>query len=514
MAVYKDVIPGYRIKPIADRESTTKVSKEVRQLWNFEQALVTGYQGYVRNLTRLAKEGRSLSATDDQASLGSIAIACACTLLATVPHFNFRGELLQILVNVLKGRIDSRGDFRKCRETFETLFHEDEDGTPSLEAVSLLTKMMKAREFKVDESILNTFLHLRLLSEFSSKGSQSKIDAPEEQQMYRGKKIRPKREFRTKKQRKLEKERKVVEAEMKDADATVSYEERDRMQAETLKLVFATYFRILKARSTSLMGAVLEGLVRYAHLINQDFFGDLLEALRELIIRTEESFLDNGDQEVEDQDNTRNVSRESLLCVVTAFGLLQGQDASKAAATLHLDLNFFITHLYRTLYPLAVNPDLELGPNSLRLPDLNDPASASTNVSTNKVNMNTTIVLLLRCLTAVLLPPLAIRAVPPVRLAAFTKQLSTSALQMPEKSCLAILGLLNTVTKTHGRKVSALWNTEERKGDGVFDPLRAELESSNPFASTVWEGEIFRKHFCPRVKEAAEMMEKNIGSIK
>jgi nucleolar complex protein 3 len=415
---------------------------------------------------------------------------------------------------VLKGINDSRGDFQKCREALETLFREDEDGTPSLDAVTLLAKMMKAREFKVDESVLNIFLHLRLLSEFSSKGSQSRIDAPE-QQLYRGKKIRPKREFRTKKQRKLEKERKVVEAEMKDADATVSHEERDRMQAESLKLVFATYFRILKARSANLMGAVLEGLVRYAHLINQDFFGDLLEALRELILRTEdESSLGIDDQEVEDQEITRSASRESLLCVVTAFALLQGQDASKAASTLHLDLNFFITHLYRTLYPLAVNPDLELGSSSLRLPDPDSPASAPVSTSKNKVNMQTTTVLLLRCLTAVLVPPLAIRAIPPVRLAAFTKQLSTSSLQLPEKSCLAILGLLNTVTKTHGRKISALWNTEERKGDGVFDPLRAELESSNPFASTIWEGEILRKHFCPRVREAAEMMQKNVGAIK
>lgn len=34
-------------------------------------------------------------------------------------------------------------------------------------------------------------------------------------------------------------------------------EQRDRMQSETLKLVFVAYFRILKARVPHLMGAVL-----------------------------------------------------------------------------------------------------------------------------------------------------------------------------------------------------------------------------------------------------------------
>lgn len=45
---------------------------------------------------------------------------------------------------------------------------------------------------------------------------------------------------------------------MERADANVLHEERDRMQSECLKAVFATYFRILKQRTPHLMGAVLE----------------------------------------------------------------------------------------------------------------------------------------------------------------------------------------------------------------------------------------------------------------
>merc|ERR1711977_768954 len=326
LAVYKDVIPGYRIRPLSEEDMETKGSKEVRKLRAYEQALVGGYQGYIRELSKLSqsgRSGRSGGSKDSGPSLGSVAISCACTLLTEVPHFNFRGDLLKILVKKLSTRMMDE-DFVKCRETIETLFKNDEDGTPSLDAVSILTRMMKERSYRVDESVLNTFLHLRLLTEFSWRASTNHIDKPE-----------------NKFERKMKEERKIVEKEMEQADATVSHEDRDRMQSETLKLVFVTYLRILKLRSPHLMGAVLEGLARYAHLINQDLFGDLLEALKDLIGHAETG--DDVEEDPEDIETERNLPREALLCIITAFALLEGQDAAKAQATLSLDLSFFIT---------------------------------------------------------------------------------------------------------------------------------------------------------------------------
>lgn len=514
LAVYKDVIPGYRIRPLSEEDMETKVSKEVRKLRAYEQALVGGYQGYIRELGKYAQSGKGGTSKDGGLSLGSVAISCACALLVAVPHFNFRGDLLKILVGKLSNRkVDA--DFVKCRETIETVFQADEDGTPSLDAVSILTKMMKARGYRVDESVLNTFLHLRLLSEFSWKASTNHIDRPGKADggfEGKDKKLKEKRVFRTKKERKLVKERKIIEKEMVQADATVSHEERDRMQSETLKLVFVTYFRILKMRSAHLMGAVLEGLARYAHLINQDFFGDLLEALKDLIGHAETG--DDLEETEDDMETERNLTREALLCIITAFALLEGQDAAKAQAGLSLDLSFFITHLYRTLHALSLNADIELSAKSLHLPDPNDPSSHKPSTTNNKINIQTTTVLLLRSLSSVLTPPLAARAVPPLRIAAFSKQLMTSSLQLPEKSTIAVMGLMAKVTKTHETKVKSLWNTEERRGDGAFDALSGEVEGSNPFAATIWEGELLRKHFSPAVRDGVKVVEKNILGLR
>ncbi|KAI1351638.1 CBF/Mak21 family-domain-containing protein [Xylaria sp. FL0043] len=512
MAVFKDLIPGYRIRPIEELPGGEKLSKEVRTIRTFEQSLVSSYQAYVKELARYAKTKKS---EPGGSGIATVAITCASSLLTTHPHFNFRSDLINILVWKLSSRRPDK-DFENAHSALIKLFAEDEEGRPSFEAVSTLCRMMKAKEYLVHESVVNLFLHLRLLSEFSGKASKDEVDLPMESRK------KQKKQFRTKRERKQLKEERAFQKDMDQADANVLHEERDRMQSECLKAVFATYFRILKLRTPHLMGAVLEGLAKYSHLINQQFFGDLLEALKDLIRHSDSDENASEDPEAaaeaddENEDPTRNPTREALLCTATAFALLAGQDAHNAKADLHLDLSFFTTHLWQTLLPISQNPDLELGARSLHLPDPDAPGSSANRLGKdtreNKVNLQTTTVLLIRCLTAVLLPPWNIRSTPPLRLAAFSKQLMTVSLHVPEKTAQALLALLADVGNTHGRKIAALWNTEERKGDGVFNALSQSEEGSNPFATTVWEGELLRRHYCPKVRDAVKLMEKNIMS--
>ncbi|CUS15274.1 unnamed protein product [Tuber aestivum] len=432
LAVYKDLIPGYRIRALSEEEMRAKITKEVRKVRGFEQALVSGYSGFVKLLGGLARAGRGGS-DEDTVALAKAAVNCACGLLLAVPHFNFRTELLKIIVERVSVRnVDET--FVKCRTTLDELFHTDGDGGPSCEAVQLLSKMMKAKHYLVDESVLNTFLSLRLLSELDVKGSNSAVDNPR-------KRKKKDREFRSKKARKLEKERKVTEKEMLEADATVSYEEREKRQSETLKLVFSTYFRILKMKPPGLMGATLEGLAKYAHLINLDFFGDLLVALKELVSDAKEEAGEGGGvmEGEKDEGANRNSVREALLCIITAFALLSGQE----------------------------------------------------------------IELLLRALSSIFFSTAHQKSTTPLRLAAFTKRLLTASLQTPEKSTLAMLGLLNKLAIKHGRKLSALFSTEEVVGDGVWDGYVDEPEMSNPFAATGWEAVLLRRHYSPSVAEAA-----------
>ncbi|ERF69238.1 hypothetical protein EPUS_08917 [Endocarpon pusillum Z07020] len=515
LAVYKDVIPGYRIREYKDEDLGTKVSKEVRQTRQYEQALVTGYRRYVEELAAITKAG---AGTEETSGLKLVAINCACALLLAVPHFNFRAELLRIVVDQLSSRLPTPY-FAKCIQTLEDFFDADDDGAPSLEAVGLLTKMMKAKDYRIRENVLSTLFHLRLLSELSVKSSTSKTDQLDEIPIYRGKKTKAKWQPRSKKERKLARERKAVEKDMKEADATVTHEDRSRMQSETLKMVFTAYFRILKLGTPHLMGVVLEGLAKFAHLINQEFFGDLLEALKDIV--NESSVIDEEALETKDNEDifeeipsTRNITRESLLSIQTAFTLLAGQDVSKSASALHLDLSFFSSYIYKTLYQLSLDADIELGPKSLHLSDPHPSSKAnSDHQSRNKVNVSTPMLLLVRVLTSILLTP---SAPPPTMTAvAFYKRLLTTSLQLPEKSSVALMSLLSEVAQKHGRKIEALWYSDERKGDGSFQGHSESIENTNVLAlgSGIWETELLRHHFSPRVRKEVADIDKLIRGL-
>lgn len=507
LAVFKDIIPGYRIRPLSDDDMNSKVSRDVKRLRNFEQTLVSCYREYVQGLARMVKAAASRTRTPDQVSLASTAMTCACTLLDSVPHFNMRNELLNILVTKLSSRNVSK-DFVRARTALETLFSNDEDGNASLEAVTQLTKMFKSKDYAIHSSLLNTFLSLRLLSEYSYRASTTRIDKEDPDVLPDPKLKKQKREFRTKRERKRLRENKVIEKEMAEADAAVSHEERDKNQSEMLKLVFVAYFRILKQRTPHLMGAVLEGLARYAHLINQDFFGDILESLRDLVDRQSDE-----SEETEEIGTQRNKSREALLCTVTAFALLQGQDTYKAATGLHLDLSYFTQRLYNEVLPLSLDAGVEVAARNSTVDETDAPKNdMEGEKKKDKINVQTPSLLMLRSLHALLLPPQNARAVPPTLLAAFTKRLMTASLHLPEKSALAVLALVKQVVKVQGSKIGGLWYTEERKGDGVFDMEREEVASANPFAGNVWEGELLKLHWSEKVKDALREVEREVIS--
>lgn len=92
-----------------------------------------------------------------------------------------------------------------------------------------------------------------------------------------------------------------------------------QQQTETLKLLFVLYFRILKLPGWSpLLPPALEGISRHAHMVNVDFFQDLMNVLKDLVSRS---------PEVHPNENLSKVSilGYKLLCTITAFELLTGQ---------------------------------------------------------------------------------------------------------------------------------------------------------------------------------------------
>lgn len=60
LAVFLDILPGYRIRPLTDQEKSEKVSQQVARTREWEQGLVGVYQSYLRILEAELK-GKSVS---------------------------------------------------------------------------------------------------------------------------------------------------------------------------------------------------------------------------------------------------------------------------------------------------------------------------------------------------------------------------------------------------------------------------------------------------------------------
>jgi nucleolar complex protein 3 len=115
------------------------------------------------------------------------------------------------------------------------VFNNDETGEASLDAVKLISRMVKSKGYLIHESVINTFLHLRLKDELPPV-------ADKDGENMKGKK-RPKsnRPHISKKQRKVMKENKEVEKEMKEAEEVVTKEEKDKTVSTFVSDLMAMY---------------------------------------------------------------------------------------------------------------------------------------------------------------------------------------------------------------------------------------------------------------------------------
>ncbi|CAG8507937.1 5954_t:CDS:10 [Dentiscutata erythropus] len=476
LVVYKDIIPGYRIRQLTDKEKATKVSEEVKKLRHFEQSLVSNYQAYLKSLETELKEH----------AIAETALKCMCDLLMSVTHFNFRSNLMMTIVSRT-----STVEFTKmsamCCEAIIEVFKNDESGEASLDAIKLITKMIKSKGYVVHEEILNTFLHLRLKEELSIKASnnESSINNQAKGKKRKYDKQKPKKHL-SKKLKKLDKKRKEVVKEMKEANAVVDKEEREKRHTETLKLVFITYFRILKhANSSPLLISALEGLVKlFAHLINVEFFNDLLELLKKIMI-TPQTEDDNG-------NSSRRVdTRISLLCIITAFQLLSGE-------ALNIDLKDFYTQMYKILMPLALNPYMELNENIRKRRTIADNNKDEIRYS-NNISVSSEQQLLMEGFDYMFFKK---RTIPIERSAAFLKRLSISCLNWPSKTVLICLEKMQKMIQKQSR-LDALLISDDRICNGVYRADLDDPELCNPLTTNLWELSLLESHYDPKVRAMA-----------
>jgi nucleolar complex protein 3 len=250
-----------------------------------------------------------------------------------------------------------------------------------------------------------------------------------------------------------------------------------------LKNLFVLYFSILKHPVRSpLLPAALEGISRFAHLVNIDFFRDLLKVLRRVIADQFED--DDTEEQAEIASDPVGAGlrvRIRLLGIVTAFDLLSGQGEA-----LNIDLSDFINHLYILLRPLALDTGIEDPPLTATVRSAPRPRPLEQGKAPAKapVQLLSTSTLLFRCLHSVFFSHGPTN--PPWRAAAFAKRLLECSLTFPPETARQAIAFVRMLVGKEAR-LEGMLDSEERGGDGVYKYEMEDPQLANAFATSFWE---------------------------
>lgn len=245
----------------------------------------------------------------------------------------------------------------------------------------------------------------------------------------------------------MQKAEEKLQKELLETEASESKEKKIKLHTETLNIIFLVYFRILKkAQKSVLLPAVLEGLANFAHLINLEFFDDLLNVLQNLI--------QSGDL----------TNQESLHCIQTVFTILSGQ-----GDVLNIDPLNFYSQLYQML------PRLHAGAPS------------------------DDVIILLRCLDAMLTRRR--KQVSLQRAMAFIKRLSMLSLHVLPNASVGILAASRAAMHSFPKCDFLLDN--EVQGSGFYLPELDQPEHCNAQNTALWELHTLQRHYHPVVRRFA-----------
>jgi nucleolar complex protein 3 len=179
LLIFKDILPAYRIRLPTQQEMAIKVSKDTKQMWDYERALLQHYQQYLQLLEATWKQKTSNSnkaekkkhghaeQQQQQESAAAAPSKCAVTsilsladLLKSAFHFNFRSNLLTAVVQSMNHANETVRI--ACCGAISHVFVHDAQGEVALEATRRVTKMIQKRNYKVRPVVLQTLAKLPL----------------------------------------------------------------------------------------------------------------------------------------------------------------------------------------------------------------------------------------------------------------------------------------------------------------------------------------------------------------
>lgn len=487
--VFRDVCPGYRIRPPTEKELAMKVTKETQKLRDFEAGLLKMYQSFVRTVVRCGGGKKSRSQRGKGGPEAGVALKCLCALLEGLPHFNFRTDVLSALVPHL-GFQDSAAA-ETVADAIAGAIRADKAGDLTLEALHMVAQLVKQTRCAAHPASLRPFLDIRFdegalaleaqkKPEVLSRKQTRKKRAEEREAIRKGRAEKEKRRLDRERLRSFghnpdsdsEEERDLeteLDRDMEEASGRMDNAKKRKLQSRMLEATFEMYFRVLKnaasdspARGIPLMTPALVGLGKFTHLISVNFMADLMEVFRRLLA--------GGALGVD----------QKARCLLTACEILSGHGEA-----LQVDAGEF----HRQLYAMLAQPSGgSRGWGS-------GGADAGGHVADEDADRGTLRVRVLQKFLG------GYKQVDQGRVAAFAKRLAGAATTSEAGEAVGALGVCRQLLAGYPRARCLLEN--ERVGTGVFDLDNDDPETAGGLSAVLWDVALLRNHYHPAVRAAA-----------
>ncbi|CAI5459022.1 unnamed protein product [Closterium sp. Yama58-4] len=514
-AVFRDIIPGYRVRMRTEKERAMVMSKEVKKRWLLEEGLLQSYQSFVNLLLKHAK----------QAARRAVSVRAMCGLLRAAPHFNCRSELIRAIIPRMDLADDSISSL--CCNTISELMREDgrHDGEATVEAAELVADFIRQRCCVTRPQVLLVFQTLEFDDDLLQSAEGRAAGGPrggakrkatwgaggaggaggvadgggDEQQP-----AKPK----SKKERKLERRkeaarmRKEVEGDFREAEAVRDESTRKQQQARVLAAVFEALFRVVKAaamlhqpRPTDGSGALslpprpllpsaLFLIGHFSHLLSVEYLPDLLSTLRQLAA-----------------DRVMKANLDSL----------------------NVDMRGFVTLVYQMILEAPIVPAQVAALSSesppVKASSLKASSEEEDSLEEEVITPGDSAVASLEAALVSALQEVFMssghRQADMTRCAAFIKRLSAAALHLSAAGAVAVLLVVRHLLLRYPRCRVLLDKDPDddlhASGGGLgpygglarYDPAAPEPELSAALTSFLWELSLLARHYHPHVASLA-----------
>ncbi|KAL9895946.1 nucleolar complex protein 3 [Glossina fuscipes fuscipes] len=440
--IFKDILPEYRVGQVDTKMQ--HVRKATLQRVTYENALLQQFKKFLQRLEKLTaavnRRGQT-SKTPQAIKMAEVSVQSMCEILTAHPYFNYVKNVAQLLVYMLNCNYPRmRAAVNQC---FRYVFANDKKLEMSLFIIRRINHLIKTKNNNVNLECITCLMALKIKNvnldlEKENELKQKKLEAHRQRVLNL-----------SKKERKRRKKLAELNKELEETRAEENKQTKNYKLTEIVKMMFTIYFRVLKNDPNSkVLSAILEGLAEFAHVINLDFFADLIDVLNR-ILETQE---DLG-------------YREQLHCIQTIFAILSGQ-----GEVLNIDPIRFYQHFYRNM--LAVNA----GKN------------------------HDDFCIILKTLDEVLVKRR--RNISQQRLMAFVKRLLIVSLHLLHHGTLASLGTIKTTFQLTS-VLDILLDTDCSIGSGKYNPELEDPEYCNASCTALYELTMLTRHYHPTVRKMA-----------